>query len=520
MSFRKLQERVKQLEEEINKEVVEKVTVEESTTESTRKQILLEMKKIGIEKLPYSYSALDTFIDKETMYVHYNKHYKGYVDKLNKAIEKKKGTDLDLEQIVKGINRFNNSIKDNAGGAFNHALFWKMLTPKNTRVYGPILRKIKEDFGSYDEFKNQFEKKAKSKFGSGWVWLVVTNNDKLKIMTTSNQDNPLMNTIKFGGYPILGLDLWEHAYYLKYRNRRDEYIANFWKVVNWPFVNKLYLGRTKDKIKEGKFIQQVINEGVSAGCNSKQVNTYRMVFNRNPQVKKKFMFAIMDILKEVFSDYWFEKNEYAQGQMSGVYDYEQPGRSVINKLNTNYTAFCTLVNDINLYLKKVGINPINFIGLDENQQLSETDRLIRYMTELRYRIFNPESSTFQTIMSGLDRSNKFGDKREINAVINLKDIFGTKEVYKVGELGGVDDMLGGVDAYVVTPEGKKTMQIKPFNDIKETDGKLTVYGSGNVKPYKTDYLVFHNDKDGTVVFKNNAEIIDGRYVFNSDDRIN
>lgn len=150
MSFRKLQERVKQLEEEINKEVVEKVTVEESTTESTRKQILLEMKKIGIEKLPYSYSALDTFIDKETMYVHYNKHYKGYVDKLNKAIEKKKGTDLDLEQIVKGINRFNNSIKDNAGGAFNHALFWKMLTPKNTRVYGPILRKIKEDFGSYD----------------------------------------------------------------------------------------------------------------------------------------------------------------------------------------------------------------------------------------------------------------------------------------------------------------------------------------------------------------------------------
>ena len=123
-------------------------------------------------------------------------------------------------------------------------------------------------------------------------------------------------------------------------------------------------------------------------------------------------------------------------------------------------------------------------------------------------------------MSGLDRSNKFGDKREINAVINLKSIFNTKKVYKVGELGGVDDMLGGIDAYVETPEGNKTMQIKPFSKTEENDGKITVFGSGNVKPYKTDYLVFHNDKDGTIVFINNAEIIDGRYVFNSEDKFN
>jgi len=518
MSFKKLKQRAKELEEQIKNNVVENKKINESTTEKSRKEILLEMKKIGIDRLPYSYSALEEFIDKETMYVHYNKHYKGYVEKLNKEIQKRKGSDLDLEQIVKGISRFNNNIKNNAGGAFNHALFWKMLTPKNSRVYGPILRKIKEDFGSYENFKTEFEKKAKSKFGSGWVWLVVTNSDKLKIMTTSNQDNPLMNTIKFGGYPILGLDLWEHAYYLKYRNKRDDYIKNFWKVINWPFVNKLFLGRTKDKINEGKIIKEVINEGVSAGCNRKQVNTYRMIFNRNPQVKKKFMFAIMDILKEVFSEYWFEKDEFEKGQMSGVYNFEQPGRSIINKLNTNYTAFCTLVNDINQYLKNVGINPINFVGLDNQQQLNETDRLIRYMTELRYRIFNIESNTFQTIMSGLDRSNKFGDKRELNAVVNLKKIFDTKEVFKVGELGGVDDMIGGIDAYVVTPEGNKTMQIKPFNGTEEKDGKITIFGSGNVKPYKVDYLVFHNDKDGTIVFKNNAEIIDGRYVFNTEDR--
>jgi len=212
MSFKKLKQRAKELEEQIKNNVVENKKINESTTEKSRKEILLEMKKIGIDRLPYSYSALEEFIDKETMYVHYNKHYKGYVEKLNKEIQKRKGSDLDLEQIVKGISRFNNNIKNNAGGAFNHALFWKMLTPKNSRVYGPILRKIKEDFGSYENFKTEFEKKAKSKFGSGWVWLVVTNSDKLKIMTTSNQDNPLMNTLKFGGYPILGMDLWEHEY--------------------------------------------------------------------------------------------------------------------------------------------------------------------------------------------------------------------------------------------------------------------------------------------------------------------
>jgi len=203
------------------------------------KTFLNEMKKIGIEKLPYAYSAVDRFINKETMDVHYNKHYKGYVDKLNKAISKRRGGDKELEEIVKDISKYNKKIRDNAGGAFNHALFWKMLSPEQQKCSGDIYDKITVDFGSYRDFKSKFEEVAKKRFGSGWVWLVIDRNNKLKVISTPNQDNPLMDVVKGGGYPLLGLDLWEHAYYLKYLNKRDDYIKNFWTVVNWKFVNKL-----------------------------------------------------------------------------------------------------------------------------------------------------------------------------------------------------------------------------------------------------------------------------------------
>lgn len=211
--------------------------------------LITEMKRIGIEKLPYSYSALKNFIDSKTMDIHYNKHYKTYVKKLNDALSKKEYGDVELEEIVKSISRYNTSVRNNAGGAFNHAMFWKMLSPKKLKVEGEVVDKIKKDFGSINEFKKEFEETAKERFGSGWVWLVLTKNNKLKIMSTANQDNPLMNVIK-GGYPLLGLDIWEHAYYLKYQNKRDEYIKNFWDVVNWVFVNELYELRTKKTTNE------------------------------------------------------------------------------------------------------------------------------------------------------------------------------------------------------------------------------------------------------------------------------
>jgi Fe-Mn family superoxide dismutase len=214
------------------------------------KQLITEMKRIGIEKLPYSYSALNKFVGSDTMNIHYNKHYKGYVKKLNKALSSTNFKYEDLEDIIKSISKFDKTVRNNAGGAFNHALFWKMLSPKKQLPKGEILDKIKKQYGNIQKMKNEFNEVAKDSFGSGWVWLVLTKSNNLKIMSTPNQDNPLMNVINSGGYPLLGLDLWEHAYYLKFKNKRDAYIKNFWDYVNWDFVNDLYITKSKKKLTE------------------------------------------------------------------------------------------------------------------------------------------------------------------------------------------------------------------------------------------------------------------------------
>jgi len=218
--------------------------------QTIREEFILEMKKIGIEKLPYSYSALKQFVDPETMDIHYNKHYKGYVKKLNDALSKKNYKDVDLEDIIKSISKYDTKVRNNAGGAFNHALFWKMLSPKKQIPKGEIFEKITKQYGNIKKMKDEFNDVAKERFGSGWVWLVLTKTNRLKIMSTPNQDNPLMNIIKDGGYPLLGLDVWEHAYYLRYRNKRDKYIKKFWNHINWEFVNELYVGKSKKKLNE------------------------------------------------------------------------------------------------------------------------------------------------------------------------------------------------------------------------------------------------------------------------------
>lgn len=218
--------------------------------------ILTETKKIGIDKLPYGFDSLTRFIDEKTMKVHYNKHYKGYVEKLVDALSKKEYNELGLEEIISKISKFPKIVRNNGGGAYNHSLFWKMLTPEKKVLKGEILKKINKDFGSFKNFKKQFQEISLERFGSGWCWLVLTKNNKLKIMTTPNQDNPLMNVVEGGGYPLLGLDLWEHAYYLKYQNKRDEYIKNFWSVVNWDYVNSIYELKTKKKIDESYTIKK------------------------------------------------------------------------------------------------------------------------------------------------------------------------------------------------------------------------------------------------------------------------
>ncbi len=186
-----------------------------------------------LPKLPYSYDALEPYIDAKTMKIHYTKHHKSYVDKLNKTLEKypalaeKNLADLlkNLEILeVEELDRI--SIKNNGGGHFNHTLFWELMNPEK-KIDNSLAEDIKKTFGSIDEFKKQFEEAATSRFGSGWAWLAKKPNGKLKIYSTPNQDSPII----IGDTPIIALDVWEHAYYLKYQNRRPEYINAWWKVL-------------------------------------------------------------------------------------------------------------------------------------------------------------------------------------------------------------------------------------------------------------------------------------------------
>ena len=239
-----------------------------------RDNFLTEMKKIGIEKLPYAYSAMNQFVNAETMDIHYNKHYKGYVKKLNDALSNKKG-EVELEDIIKNISKYDTKVRNNAGGAFNHALFWKMLSPKKQLPKGEILRRINNQYGNIKKLKDEFNKVATERFGSGWVWIVLTKSNKLKVISTANQDNPLMNVID-GGKPLLGLDLWEHAYYLRYRNKRDEYIKKFWNSINWEFVNELLEIATTKKL----------NESIN---NKKPLTEAKQVFPLAPRTFKKLI---------------------------------------------------------------------------------------------------------------------------------------------------------------------------------------------------------------------------------------
>ena len=477
--------------------------------------LITEMKKIGIEKLPYSYSALKQFIDPETMSFHYNKHYKGYVDKLNDALSKKKYGDLDLEKIIKTISRFDKTIRNNAGGAFNHALFWNMLTPEPKKLTGELYKKITKQWGTFTNFKKEFEKVAKERFGSGWVWLVLTSRNTLKIMSTPNQDNPLMNVIEGGGFPLLGLDLWEHAYYLKYRNKRDEYILNFWKVVNWDFVTKMYEMKVETKLLESTKMKQVISEGKSEMCSKSETEFYRMLFNVNQEVKWTYMNGINKILRDVFSENFIEKPD--NNQLSGVYDLEGTGRSVINKLNTNYTTFCILLRDLNQVISKIpNKQPISFTDKTPAEQKKEVERFISALNYFKDRIFDKDSSTLHNILRVLTEKDKAGSKREEITASILKRFFGkSAKVELVGELGNKKDAIQGVDLEIIKDGKLYTAQVKPFREMKETEDGISLEGTASVKLYKTDWMVFQRGKN-VLVFNQKPKIVDGNFLFPSD----
>lgn len=192
--------------------------------------------------LPYGYDALEPFIDASTMEIHHSRHHKAYVDNLNKALEGNEAADASIESLMANMSKHSPAVRNNGGGHFNHSLFWQILLPSG-KSNGPSMKlsdAINNTFGSLDALKEKISTAGATRFGSGWAWLCVDNNKNLCVCSTPNQDNPLMDIADCPGTPILGIDVWEHAYYLKYQNKRPDYLSAIWNVINWEKVSELY----------------------------------------------------------------------------------------------------------------------------------------------------------------------------------------------------------------------------------------------------------------------------------------
>ena len=201
-----------------------------------------------LPKLPYDYNALMPHIDKRTMTIHHGKNHNGYTNKLNAAIEGPPLAKKKIEEILKKASKHGAAVRNNGGGYYNHSLFWKVMSPNGggqPSATSKLGKAINKSFGSFDKFKDAFSAAAKTRFGSGWAWLCVGRGGKLFVTSTPNQDNPLMDCAEKKGTPVLGLDVWEHAYYLKYQNKRPDYVEAFFNVVNWKEVARRYSAATK-----------------------------------------------------------------------------------------------------------------------------------------------------------------------------------------------------------------------------------------------------------------------------------
>lgn len=194
-----------------------------------------------LPELPYDYPALEPYIDEATMRVHHDKHHAGYTAKLNAALEGSDHANSSIEEILGQVSKFSPAVRNNGGGYYNHSLFWSVMSPNSEAApSGDLANAINDAFGSFDNFKKEFSTAAATRFGSGWAWLCVGDSGKLFVTSTPNQDNPLMDIAAQRGTPILGLDVWEHAYYLKYQNKRPDYIDAFFSVINWDEVSNRF----------------------------------------------------------------------------------------------------------------------------------------------------------------------------------------------------------------------------------------------------------------------------------------
>jgi Fe-Mn family superoxide dismutase len=462
--------------------------------------LLTEAKKIGIDKLPYGYDSLTRFIDEKTMDVHYNKHYKGYVKKLNDALSKKDYGNVELEDIIKSITRFPKTIRNNGGGAYNHSLFWKMLSPEKQNIKGEILTKIDKEFGSYNNFKKEFTEKAMDRFGSGWAWLVLTPNNRLKIMTTPNQDNPQMNDIDGGGFPLLGLDLWEHAYYLEYQNKRDEYIKKFWDVVNWEYVDEVFKLKLKSKLKESVTSKKVITEQVEPLLDNGRVN-YKFV---QKMLKAVYPKCSPEIITNYSPDKHIESPCYGKidtndcktnfGVIGGKYTVSQRGGvgewSVVNWFDAN-----TRISDKILeFFEKYNRDNLDFgtwMNRMKNLLFGEDGKFTKTLADI---IMNP-----QTKKGTLDS----GSNRENLAIELLNTKYKDLDITRYCD-GDTRDKYNGQDMMVTKNGVAKFVQVKPTRDLFETeiDGETTyIFKSKNkYKPENIQIFAFIDNKDNYIFF--------------------
>ena len=443
---------------------------------------LLEMKKIGIEKLPYSYSSLQKFIDSKTMNIHYNKHYKGYVDKLNKALKDKDG-DMELEEIIKSISKFDTKVRNNAGGAFNHALFWKMLSPKKQTPKGEIYKQIKKDFGNIKKMKDEFNQAAKDRFGSGWAWLYLTKDGNLKIMSLPNQDNPLMNVVKKGGFPLLGLDVWEHAYYLKYQNKRDEYISNFWNVVNWEFVNDLYLTKTKKKevkenLQESELLKE--NKGMSKVLNLPTKTIESIYFSVYPSCEQGDKSnGCVGMIKDPNCETGLGiiGGNFTERQFGGVSDW-----SIINRFDTN--------GDVH---KRI----LEFYNQDKDPNKGSLEDWMKKNAE---DLFGNNGKMVQELVALNSDTIRRGGENETFATKVLEDVFGDR-LSSITQMcsGDLRDRFDGQDLEGEIDGKQYFFQVKPvnFKDARIVNSERGMYykipialAPDRYKEDKVDFYVF------------------------------
>ncbi|MFZ7116150.1 MAG: superoxide dismutase [Bacteroidota bacterium] len=199
-----------------------------------------------LPKLPYAYNALEPHIDARTMEIHHTKHHQAYVTNLNSAIAGSDAEKLSIEDICKNISKYPMPVRNNGGGHYNHSLFWTVMKQNGGgNPTGAIAAAIDSAFGSFDEFKTKFNTAGATRFGSGWAWLIVGADKKLAVTSTPNQDNPLMDISEVKGTPVMGCDVWEHAYYLNYQNRRPDYMSAWWNLINWDEVNRRFAEASK-----------------------------------------------------------------------------------------------------------------------------------------------------------------------------------------------------------------------------------------------------------------------------------